>query len=133
MHISALVPTSRVVLEGGVVNATGVPQTKVTLGGKLPMHVHAPILLCVWTEAGNDPNPCIYVQVRDPNGQKRGDVELVWKWDDVEGHPCKWRVFDLMMPFLAFESGVYTFGVYNHPDDAETDHWFPLPILFDEQ
>lgn len=128
MHISAFVPTSSVVLEGGTVNATGVPQTQVPLRGKLPMKVTAPILLCVWSEAGNDPNPCIYVQARDSNGVTRGNTEVIWLWDDVEGHPFKWQVWALMLPFLLTAPGVYTFGVYNHPDDAETDHWFPLPI-----
>jgi hypothetical protein len=129
MHISSFVPASRVVLENEAVNATGVPRTHVNVGGTLPMQVTVPILLCVWSEAGNDPNPCIYVQVRDSSGEKRGTAEVIWLWDDVEGHPFKWRVWDLMMPFVMIEPGVYTFGVYNHPDDAETDHWFPLPIL----
>jgi hypothetical protein len=128
MHVSAFVPTNNLVLEGGMANATGVPITHISVPNSFPVGITVPVLLCVWSEAGNDPNPCIYVQARGPNGKKRGNAEVTWVWDDVEGHPCKWRVFDLMLPVLVHEPGVFTFGVYKHPDDAETDHWFPFPV-----
>jgi hypothetical protein len=132
MHISAFVPTFRMSLEGGAVNATGVPQTRVPLRGKLPMRVNASILLCVWTEAGSDPNPCIYVQARDPSGAIRGNAEIAWAWDDVPDQPVKWQAWALSLPFWLSEPGVITFGVYNQPDDAETDHWFVMPITVDD-
>lgn len=50
----------------------------------------------------------------------RGNAEVIWLWDDVPGQPVKWQVWALMLPFLLTEPGVFTFGVYNHPDDAET-------------
>ena len=128
MHVSAFVPTNNLVLEGGMANAKGVPITDINVPNRFPVDMTIPVLLCVWSEAGNDPNPCIYVQARDPNGQNRGNAEVTWVWDDVEDHPCKWRVFDLMMPVSVHGPGVFTFGVYDHPDDAETDHWFPFLV-----
>jgi hypothetical protein len=128
VHISAFVPTHSVAMENGQVNATGVPVTFAAFSGQLPMQMQIPILLCVWSEAGSDPNPCIYVQARDPQGRTRGNAEMIWLWDDVPGQPYKWRVFDLTLSFVMEENGVYTFGVYQHPEDAETDHYFALPI-----
>ncbi|MGA7054564.1 MAG: hypothetical protein WBZ37_25510 [Mycobacterium sp.] len=112
---------------------TGVPQTSLTISNTFPVSITLPLVLCVWSEAGNDMNPRIYVQARDPNGVTRGNAELTWLWDDVEGRPFKWHVWALRLPFTVDQPGVFTFGIYGRPDDVETDHWFPLPIKTSEQ
>lgn len=136
MHIAAFTPTRNVVLENDAVNATGVPQTELNLPPLRADQAHkitAPVLLCVWSEMGNDPNPCIYITVRDPDGETRGTFENMWLWDDIEGKQAKWRVFDLKVDFVLPKPGVYTFGVYNHPEDTEALAWYPLLINFDRQ
>lgn len=136
MHIAAFTPTVSVTMEGGAVTATGVPQTDLYLPPLNDGQVHqitAPILLCVWAENGTDPNPCFYVQARDPSGQKRGNAEIIWLWDDVPNRPTKWQVWNLMLPFLVFDEGVYTFGVFKHPDDPNEEALasYLFPIIFD--
>ena len=136
MHIAAFTPTGSVVLDGETVTATGVPYTELHVPPLVGDNVHkltAPVLVCLWSEAGNDPNPCIYVQVHDPDSVKRGTAELIWIWDDVEGRTAKWRVFGLMLPFLVFGGGVYKFGVYSHPDDEEALAWYPFEIILDAE
>ncbi|CNH15489.1 Uncharacterised protein [Mycobacterium tuberculosis] len=58
---------------------------------------------------------------------------MVWAWDDVPDAPCKWRVFDLQLPFLMFSDGVYTFGVYANGGDPTEDALasYPFAIIFD--
>ncbi|MEB3022976.1 MULTISPECIES: hypothetical protein [Mycolicibacter] len=136
MHIAAFTPAGQVVMEGSAVTATAVPQTDLYLPPLKGDQVHqitAPILLCVWAENGIDPNPCFYVQARDPDGQTRGNAEIIWLWDDVANRPAKWRVWNLMLPFLVFGEGVYTFGVFKQPDDPidEALASYPFPIIFD--
>lgn len=91
-------------------------------------------MLCVSALNGEDYDPHFYIQARDPDGQARGNAEVVWYWEDVPGMPCKWRVWDLQMPFLIFGEGVYTVGIYENPDDPNEKalSGFPMPIFFDE-
>lgn len=136
MHINAFVPTESALMVGDAVDATQVPRTALRLPPLKDREVHqlgAPILLCVWAENGTDHDPHIYVQARDPGGQTRGNVELAWIWNDVPDAPCKWRVFDLQLPFLIFGDGVYTFGVYAGRDDPTEAALasYPFPIIFD--
>lgn len=136
MHISAFVPATSVEMEANKVNATGIP----LYGRRLPpleadqVHrVAAPILFSAWTENGRDPNPCLYIQVRDPNGERRGGAELIWLWNDVPDHPAKWIVRSLKVPYLVFEAGVYTFSVFNRPDDPQEEALaqYPFRTFFD--
>lgn len=136
MHIAAFTPTGSAVMEGSSVTATGVPRTDLVLPPLNPAQAHqitAPILLCVWAENGTHPNPCVYVQARDPDGQKRGNAEIIWLWDDAPDRPCKWQVWSVLLPFLVFKEGIYTFGVFTHPDDPveQALAFYPFPIIFD--
>ena len=136
VHIAAFAPTASMAMEGGAVTAAGVPRTHLYLPPLKVGQVHqfiAPILLCVWAESGTDPNPCFYVQARDPSGQTRGNAEIIWLWDDVPNLPVKWQVWNLMLPILVFDEGVYTFGVFKQPDDPNEEALasYPLPIIFD--
>ena len=138
MHINAFVPTERAIMEGDAVNATQVPFLSIHLPPPEGNEVHqltAPVLLCVWTDNGTDYDPHFYVQARDPEGQVRGNVELMWHWEDAPNAPHKWRVFDLQLPFLVFGGGVYTFGVFADRDD-ETDQAlarYPFSVILDAE
>jgi hypothetical protein len=95
----------------------------------------APILLCVSTENGSEHDPQLFIMVHDADDQLRGTVEQLWIWDDLPNRPLKWQVFSLMLPFLVFGAGTYTFGVYAGPDD-QTDQAlasFLIPIFLDAQ
>jgi hypothetical protein len=133
MHVSSFAPTNHLVLEDGMANASGLPITQISVPNQFPVEITIPVLLCVWSEAAKDPNPCIYVQARGRDGQLRGNVEVSWVWDEVDGHPWKWRVFDLMVPVFVQEPGYFMFGIYKRPDDAETEHWFPLAVRLIEE
>jgi hypothetical protein len=136
VHINAFVPTAGVVLENEVVNAVGVPQVErhlPPLQDGQAHHLTAPVLLCVSAENGTEHDPQLFVMVHDADGQLRGRLEQIWIWEDVPNRPLKWRVFNLMLPFLIFGGGVYTFGVYAGPD-GEPDHAmasFLFPIILD--
>ncbi|WP_157561256.1 hypothetical protein [Mycobacterium sp. E802] len=136
VHINAFAPTESAVMVGGAVNATQIPFVSFRMPPLQVDQAHqlsAPVLLCMWAENGTDHDPHFYVQVRDPSGQTRGNVELAWIWDDVPDAPCKWRVFDLQVPFLVFDQGVHTFGIYANPDDSADQALasYPFPITFD--
>lgn len=136
MHIAAFTPAASVLLENDAVTATGVPQAELRLPPLADSQVHqitAPILLCIWAENGTDPNPCFYVQARDPSGQRRGNAEVIFLWNDVPDRTVKWQVWNLMLPLLVFGDGVYTFGLYNQPDDPTEQALasYPFPIIFD--
>jgi hypothetical protein len=136
VHINAFVPTGGVVLENGCVNAVGVPQVEIHLPPLQDNQAHqatAPILLCVSAENGTEHDPQLYVIVHDAGGEMRARLEQIWVWDDVPDRPLKWRVFDLMLPFLIFGGGTYTFGVYARPDDQPDQALasFQLPIILD--
>jgi hypothetical protein len=136
VHINAFVPTAGVVLENGAVNAVGVPQVEIHLPPLQDNQAHqstAPILLCVSAENGTEHDPQLYVIVHDAGGEMRARLEQILVWDDVPDRPLKWRVFDLMLPFLIFGGGTYTFGVYARPDDQPDQALasFQLPIILD--
>lgn len=138
MHINAFVPTENVVMVGSSVDAKQIPFTSFALpplGEERAHQLTAPILLCVWTEKGIDNDPHFYVQARDPQGEVRGNVELAWIWEDEPDRPFKWRVFDLTVPFLVFDQGVYNFGVYADRNDSTGDALasFPFLITFDSK
>jgi len=87
----------------------------------------------VSAENGTEHDPQLYVLVHDANGELRARLEQIWIWEDIQDRPLKWRVFDLMVPFLIFGGGVYTFGVYAGPDDRpdQAVASFLLPIILD--
>jgi hypothetical protein len=134
MHINAFVPAGGVVLENEVVNALGVPRVELHLPPLQDGQVHqstAPVLLCVSAENGTEQDPQLFVIVHD--GQPRGRLEQIWIWEDVPDRPLKWRVFNLLVPFLIFGGGVYTVGVYAGPDGQPDQALasFRLPIILD--
>ncbi|HEX3732346.1 MAG TPA: hypothetical protein VHU91_05425 [Mycobacteriales bacterium] len=136
MHINAFVPTAGVVLENETVNAVGVPQVEIHLPPLQDNQAHqstAPILLCVSAENGAEHDPQLFVIVHDAGGQMRARLEQIWVWDDVPDRPLKWRVFNLMLPFLIFGEGIYTFGVYAGPEDQPDQALasFQIPIILD--
>ena len=47
--------------------------------------------------------------------------------------PPKWIVWNLKVPYLVFEAGVYTFSVFNRSDDPQEASLaqYPFPIFFD--
>lgn len=91
-------------------------------------------MLCVSALNGEDYDPHFYIQARDPDGQVRGNAEILWHWEDVPGRPCKWQVWDLQGPFLIFKEGVFTVGIYENRDDPNEKALsvFSLPIFFDD-
>lgn len=138
MQINAFVPTAGVVLADDAVNAVGVPQVEIHLPPLQDNQVHnstAPILLCVSTENGKEHDPQLFIMVHDADDQLRGRVEQLWIWDDLPNRPLKWQVFSLMLPFLVFGAGTYTFGVYAGPDDQPDQALasFLIPIFLDAQ
>lgn len=138
MQINAFVPTAGVVLADDAVNAVGVPQVEIHLPPLQDNQVHnstAPILLCVSTENGSEHDPQLFIMVHDADDQLRGTVEQLWIWDDLPNRPLKWQVFSLMLPFLVFGAGTYTFGVYAGPDDQPDQALasFLIPIFLDAQ
>ena len=128
MHISAFVPVVHAVLEDGAVRARGVPMARCMVAA-LPATVRVPVVLSVWSEAGQDMTPRLYAVARDPDGQRRGVIETAWNWEDTAGEPYKVRVFALQLDMLAPKPGIYQVGLFDHPDGTETDHWFPLPVV----
>ncbi|MEI7717967.1 MAG: hypothetical protein WCI78_18090, partial [Mycobacterium sp.] len=58
-----------------------------------------------------------------------GSLEFGWHWHDNPPTPVKFRVFTQYLPMRVESSGVYTIGLYNSLDEAETDVLFPLPVL----
>jgi hypothetical protein len=138
VQINAFVPTAGVVLADDAVNAVGVPQVEIHLPPLQDNQVHnstAPILLCVSTENGKEHDPQLFIMVHDADDQLRGRVEQLWIWDDLPNRPLKWQVFSLMLPFLVFGAGTYTFGVYAGPDDQPDQALasFLIPIFLDAQ
>jgi hypothetical protein len=136
VQINAFVPTAGVVLADDAVNAVGVPQVEIHLPPLQDNQFHnstAPILLCVSTENGSEHDPQLFIMVHDADGQLRGRAQQLWIWDDLPNRPLKWQVFSLMLPFLVFGAGTYTFGVYAGPDDqpGQALASFVIPIFLD--
>ncbi|MCX2932449.1 hypothetical protein ORI20_19425 [Mycobacterium sp. CVI_P3] len=96
--------------------------------GEFPIGVQIPIVLSVWTDNGSDHDPHLYTVARDPDGERRGTVEVFWHWPDVDGQPCKVGARVLQLAFVATKPGTYRVGLYEEPDCMETDHSFPLVV-----
>jgi hypothetical protein len=95
---------------------------------EFPIGVRLPVILSVWAESGSDHDPHLYAVAYDPDGERRGTVEIFWHWPDVEGQPYKVGVRLLQLAFIATKPGTYRVGLYNDLNSAETDHSFPLAV-----
>jgi hypothetical protein len=128
MRVSAFIPAvaAALVADGGV-TASGLPLVRCVVGA-LPAHATVSIVLSVWTEAGADLNPRLYIVTRDPAGVKRSVWECAWQWPDTDGEPFKYRVFAHDVEIHVETTGVYQVGLFLDPDDTETNHWFPLTV-----
>ncbi|MCV7178316.1 hypothetical protein [Mycolicibacterium sphagni] len=95
---------------------------------EFPIGVQIPIVLSVWAESGSDHDPHLYAVAHDPDGARRGTVEIFWHWPDVEGQPCKVGVRVLHLAFIATKPGTYRVRLYDDFNSTETDHSFPLIV-----
>ncbi|WP_163749306.1 hypothetical protein [Mycolicibacterium helvum] len=95
---------------------------------EFPIGVQIPIVLSVWTESGSDHDPHLYAVAHDPDGVRRGTIDIFWHWPDVEGQSCKVGVRVLQLAFVATKPGAYRVGLYGDPDSTETGHSFPLLV-----
>lgn len=131
MHVSAFAPAVHAVLQNGGARSSGLPMVLCPIA-ELPAKLTVPVVLSVWTESGQDLNPCVYVVARDPDGERRGVVEQLWNWPDEDGQPYKFHVFAVYLEILVLKDGIYQVGLYDDPEGTETDNWFPLPVKLDK-
>jgi hypothetical protein len=128
MHVVAFAPALKALLdEGGGVTAEGFPMTSLHVTS-FPAQVTLPLVLAVYTQGGTDYNPRRYIVARSPDGQRVSTLECAWHWPDNPGAPVKFWVLNRHLSMTVQSTGVYTIGLYDRPDETETDHLFPLPV-----
>ncbi|MET0698777.1 MAG: hypothetical protein ABWY93_03850 [Mycobacterium sp.] len=128
MHVVAFAPANRAVLQDtGGVAAQGFPMTSAQVD-VFPKQITLPLVLSVYTEAGSDYDPTLYIAATDPEGQRIGNLPCTWNWPDTANVPVKYRVFVHYLPFVANSAGVYNIGLYDSPDSADARQLFPLSL-----
>lgn len=139
MQIHAFVPAGQVELVDGSVNANRVPMVNYHLpplmGDQAAHQVQAELLLAISApNDGTETDPHFYIKVHDGDGELRLRAQQMFIWnDEPTGSPIKWRVFDLHLPVLVINEGLYQFGVYATDDDEphQALSSFVLPIILD--
>ncbi|AQT78961.1 hypothetical protein B1R94_06300 [Mycolicibacterium litorale] len=114
--------------EVGGVNAGGFPMTSCYVEN-IPAQISVPLVLAVHTPGGSDYQVRRYIIAKSPAGERVGMIEVGWDWPDEPGFPVKFRVFAPPLPMTVYSPGVYTIGLYEHPDSEEPEFSFPLPVL----
>lgn len=127
MHVTAFTAASYALLENGAATAHGLPRVGYSVA-PLPVDLQIPIVVSVWTKTGEDLDSRFYIRARDPDGELRGNIERMWHWPDPPGKPFKFRVFTEYLQVLVDKEGFYRIGLYDHPDQAATDVWFPVEV-----
>ena len=130
MHIVAFAPSPRLSTndEGGGMPADGFPMTSATVEG-FPQAIVIQLVIAAYTEGGSDYNPSFVIVAKSPEGERISTMDCSWHWPDNPGMPVKHWVLARHLPMLVKSSGVYTIGLYDSPDAAETEHLFPLPVV----
>lgn len=129
MHVVAFAPSLKAVLdEAGGVHADGFPMTSCHVSS-FPAQITIPVVLAVYTQGGTDYDPQRFIVAKSSDGETVGVLECSWHWPDNPGAPVKFRVFAHHLPLEVKSAGVYTIGLYDSRDAAETDHRFPLPVV----
>ena len=129
MKVIAFAASRKAVLEdAGGVNAEGFPMTSCYVEN-LPSQIALPLVLSVYASGGTDYQPRRFIVAKSPEGERVGMLEFSWEWPDNPGVPYKFRVFAHHLPMTVYSNGVYTIGLYGHPDDAEPEFEFPLPVM----
>ena len=129
MHVVAFAPSFRAVLdEAGGVKADGFPMTSAHVTS-FPAQITLPLVLAVYTQGGTDYDPRRYIVAKSPKGERVSAMECAWHWPDNPGSPVKFWVLTRHLPMAVPSPGVYTVGLYDSPEAAETDHLFPLPVI----
>jgi hypothetical protein len=129
VHVVAFAPSlSAEVNDTGGVNARGFPMTSCHVES-FPARITVPLVLAVYTQGGTDYDPQRFIVARSPRGETAGVLECRWHWPDNPGAPVKFRVFAHQLPLHVHSAGMYTVGLYDSHDAAETAHLFPLPVL----
>lgn len=128
MQVVAFAASRRASLEeAGGVTAEGFPMTSCYVES-LPAQITVPLVLAVHTAGGTDYEPRRFIIAKSPDGERVGLLEFAWQWPDTPGIPVKFRVFAHQLPMSVYSAGVYSVGLYEHPD-AEPEFSFPLPVL----
>lgn len=114
--------------DGGGVNAKGFPMTSCYVDS-FPAQVTVPMVIAVCALGGADYDPVKYIVATSPEGERVGSLEFSWHWHDNPPIPVKFRVFTQHLPMRVEAAGVYSIGLYDSLDQAETEHLYPLPVL----
>jgi hypothetical protein len=116
--------------DAGGVNIKGFPMTCCYVDG-FPAQITVPMVVAVCALSGDDYDPVKYIIATGPDGERAGSLEFGWHWHDGPSTPVKFRVFAQYLPMQAATPGVYTIGLYDSLDAAETDTdvIFPLPVI----
>lgn len=128
MRVAAFAPSRKAVIEdAGGVTAEGFPMTSCYVDS-FPAQITVPLIIAVYTQGGTDYEPRRYIIATSPKGDRVSSLEFAWNWPDNPGSPFKFRVFAQHLPLTVQSAGVYTIGLYESRDQADTDHVFPLPV-----
>ena len=129
MRVVAFAPSlSAVEEDAGGVNIKGFPMTSCYVDN-FPAQITVPMVIAVCALGGADYDPVRVIVATAPDGERVGSLEFGWHWHDNPPTPVKFRVFTQYLPIRAESGGVYTIGLYDNIDDAETDILFPMPVL----
>ena len=129
MRVVAFAPAlSAVEEDAGGVAVKGFPMTSCYVNN-FPAQITVPIVVAVTALGGADYDPVKFIVATSPEGERVGSLEFSWHWDDNPPTPVKFRVFTQYLPMRVEQAGVYSLGLYDSLEDAESDHLFPLPVL----
>ena len=129
MRVVAFAPSlSAVEEDAGGVNIKGFPMTACYVDS-FPAQITVPMVVAVTTLGGTDYDPVKVLIATSPSGERVGSLQFNWHWTDNPPTPVKIRVFTQYLPMRVEEAGVYSIGLYDSLEDADSDVLFPLPVL----
>jgi hypothetical protein len=131
VHVTAFTSAGQALIENDAASVRGLPMTWCPVSPHLPLALMVPVVVSMWAEAGEDIDPHYFIMGHDADGELRGRVERLWHWPDLPGKPYKFHVFTEYLHLMVKAPGFYKIGYYEHPDQAETDLWFPLEVIID--
>ncbi len=129
MRVLAFAPslTAEEARDGGV-NMRGFPMTSAFVD-VMPVDITVCDVIAVAALSGQEHNPALYLGVNSPHGRRLTTMQMTWEWEDVPDVLVKFRSFLQYLPIPVETEGVYTLGLYDDPDDTETEHTFPLAVF----
>ncbi len=131
MHVTTFTSAVQALLENDAATARGLPAVSYSSPPHLPIGLLIPIIVSVWAEAGEDLDPRFVIMAHDPDGELRGRLEQRWHWPDTPGKPFKFQVFTEYLELQVVREGFYRIGLYDRPDQTETNLWFPVEVYVD--